>query len=214
MMFREIGSTACVSAALLAFSTLASAGVISGTFQSDGDLAQFNITFSTPGTISLQSLGYGGWTPLLVSAGGFATSLSLYDNAGNQIAHDFLGGTAVGAGCSDGTQQAPITGLCEDAFISGFALPAGFYSATLSEQGNDGPDPLSTGFALNPGQNFSPGPFVDPGLPGIVTRSANWALLITTTGTATVTQLPEPSGLLFVGAGVAGLAIRRRFRRK
>jgi hypothetical protein len=204
---------------LFGFPAPASAASIlfGGTFASDGDIAQFLISVPTPGTITLQSLGYGGWGSPAVSPGGFATSLSLYelnDLAGTQLANDFLGGTAIGAGCSNGAQQDPTTHLCEDALISSFSLPAGSYLATLTEQGNDGPDPLSSGFLLNPGQNFSPGPFDDPGLPPGVQRTGNWALLVTTTGTVNVSAVPEPSSIALWVAGLAGLAMKMFVKRR
>src|SRR5262249_44410106 len=154
--------------------------VFNGVFGSDGDMAEFIISVPTTGTITLQSLGYGGGSsgPVVVAPGGFATSVSLYelnDALQTQIAHDFLGGTVIGVSCSNGAYQDPVTHLCEDALISSFSLSAGMYLATLTEQGNDGPDPLSLGFPLTPGQNFSPGPFIDPGIPGNVQRTGNWA---------------------------------------
>jgi len=144
---------------------------------------------------------------------GFATSLALYDNSGNQFAHDYLGGTAVGASCSNGAQQDPVTGFCEDATMS-FFLPAGLYTLTLSVQGNDGPDPFSNGFPLSPGDNFPGGPFQDPGAPGSVIRTGNWAVDITLTGDITlVGAVPEPSTAIFTLTGAAAVLCVRRRRR-
>jgi MYXO-CTERM domain-containing protein len=184
--------------------------VFTGSFSSDGDVATFILNATSGGAFSALSRGYGGWTPSLIVPGGFATSLALYDNSGNQFAHDYLGGTAVGASCSNGAQQDPVTGFCEDATLS-FFLPAGLYTLTLSVQGNDGPDPLSNGFPLAPGDNFPGGPFQDPGAPGSVIRTGNWALDVTLTGD--VTQTPEPSTAIFALTGAAAaLWVRRRRR--
>jgi hypothetical protein len=196
-------------------SSLSATALLFGTFGADGNETVFTVQALTTGTLTVQSVGYGGSGIIL--GGGFAPSLSLYDPFGNQIAHDFVGGTAVGLGCSNGANQDASTHLCED---SGFAFPIvtpGFYAIYLTEQGNDGPDPLSNGFALNLGDNFSPGPFIDPGLPGNVQRTGNWALTIAYTGTDIVTQsdVPEPS-TLFLGClvlCVLAYARTRRYRR-
>jgi len=185
--------------------------VFTGAFTSDGDVATF-ILNSSGGAFSALSRGYGGWTPSVIDPGGFATSLALYDNTGAQFAHDYVGGTAVGLSCSNGAQQDPTTGFCEDATLS-FFLPAGSYTLTLSVQGNDGPDPLSNGFPLNPGDNFPGGPFQDPGAPGSVIRNGKWALDVSLSGSVSqVGGVPEPSTavLTLTGAAAAFWGLRRR----
>jgi hypothetical protein len=138
------------------------------------------------------------------------------------LANDFLGGTAIGTGCSNGATQDPGTHFCEDAFIS-FPLTAGTYFLTLSEQGNDGPgflvSPPSIGvgeFPLPPGSNFSPGPFNDPGaFPGTFTRSGQWALLVTVDGTVDQTGgVPEPATLVLSSIGALAFALTLAKRRK
>jgi hypothetical protein len=192
----------------------------SGNNTFDADTISFLLTFTTAGSVTAQSIGYGGSLSPAVAPGGFATSLSLYelnDAFGTQLAHDYLGGTAVGPGCSNGARQDPTTHLCEDALISAFPVNIGTYLLILSEQGNDGPDPLSSGYALSAGQNFSPGPFIDPGLPGNVQRTGAWALQITLTGTATQSELlsvPEPASLILLGLGLASLGLGRMRQRR
>lgn len=180
-----------------------------GTFNADGNETAFQIQVLTAGTLTVQSVGYGGSGIIL--GGGFAPSLSLYDVDGNQIAHDFVGGTAVGPGCSNGANQDATTHLCED---SGFIFPIvapGFFEVFITVQGNDGPDPLSNGYLLGLGDNFSPGPFIDPGLPGNVQRTGNWALMVNYTGTDIVAQVdvPEPSTLFLGCLGLCVLAYAR-----
>jgi hypothetical protein len=187
----------------------------SGSNTFDADTISFLLTFTTAGSVTAQSIGYGGSLSPAVVPGGFATSLSLYelnDALGTQLAHDYLGGTAIGPGCSNGANQDPTTQLCEDALISAFPVNIGTYLLVLSEQGNDGPDPLSSGYALSAGQNFSPGPFIDPGIPGNVQRTGAWALQVSLTGTATQIELlstPEPATWIFMGLGFASLGLAR-----
>jgi hypothetical protein len=180
--------------------------VLLGSFTADGNETVFLIDAPTNTTLTVQSLGYGGFGIIL--GGGFATSLSLYDSSGNQLDHDFVGGTAIGASCSNGAQQDSSTHLCEDA---GFAFPilAGSYSVYLTEQGNDGPDPLSNGFLLNFADNFSPGPFNDPGVPGGAQRTANWAVAFDSTAPIFITQInvPEPASALLGCFGLIALAV-------
>ncbi len=177
-----------------------------GAFTADGNETAFLIDAPTDTTLTVQSLGYGGSGILL--GGGFATSLALYDSTQSQLDHDFLGGTAIGASCSNGAQQDSSTHLCEDA---GFAFPilAGGYVVYLTEQGNDGPDPLSNGFLLGPSDNFSPGPFIDPGVPGGAQRTANWAIAFDSTAPIFITQvnIPEPSSALLGCFGLIALAV-------
>jgi len=192
---------------------LCSAGsFFTGVFRSDGDVQYFSLVVSANSTISVVSLGYGGSASPSVPAGGFATSLALYDNFGNQLAHDFVGGTAVGSVCSNGTNQDPTTGFCEDATLS-FPALAGSYTLTLSEQGNDGPDPLSSGFPLAPGTINPGGPFLDPGFPGLLQRTGNWALDVTVNGSITeISATPEPATWMLLGIGLclAGACWRRK----
>jgi len=177
----------------------------SGAFTSDGDVQFINLTLAADGVIDVRTLSYGGWNSPFVGAGGFAPALALYDQAtGTLQQSDTVGGTAVGAGCSNGANQDPSTGFCEDATIS-FNTIAGNYILALSVQPNNPPAFLSDPFTINPGDNFPGGPFADPGDPtGLTRRSGNWALQISLAGTA-VTDIPEPSTLYT--AGFALLAV-------
>ncbi len=185
----------------------ASAAVInfSGTFASDGDVQFFNLSLAADGVIDVRTLNYGGWNSPFVAAGGFAPALALYDQAtGTLQQSDTVGGTAVGAGCSNGANQDPSTGFCEDATIS-FNTVAGNYILVLAVQPNNPPAFLGDPFTINPGDNFPGGPFADPGDPtGLTRRSSNWALQVSLAGTA-VTDVPEPSTLCT--AGFALLAV-------
>src|SRR3954469_15771111 len=96
--------------ALLLAPTISSANtpantLFTGAFTSDGDVQYFSLLVTSDSIVSAASLGYGGWASPAVAAGGFATSLALYDSSGTRVAHDFVGGTAVGPDCSNGAIQ-------------------------------------------------------------------------------------------------------------
>jgi hypothetical protein len=224
-VFHAAGFTAVLM--VTAGTSSAAPVLFTGSFANDSGVALFVLNVTASGTLTAQSVGYGGWLSPAVNAGGFATSLSLYDgNAGagfgNQLANDFLGGTAVGAGCSNGALQDATTDFCEDALVS-FPLAIGTYYLTLSEQGNDGPGLLGslpainpTDFPLTPGSNFSPGPFNDPGaIPGTFTRNGNGALLIDAPGSVSqVGAVPEPGTWVLSSLGLLSFALIKARSRK
>ena len=180
----------------------------SGTFTYDSDVALIPLVLNSNSVITIQSYGYGGASGLSVNPGGFAASLSLYDSTGTQVDHDYIGGTAVGLGCSHAGNQDPVTGFCEDPSIS-FAGISGNYTLALSVQPNDGPLFLADGFGLPAGTNFGAVPFVDPGdFSGQTIRNGNWFVQVDLDGG---TAVPEPGSLLMSVAGLATLiAIRRK----
>lgn len=180
----------------------------SGTFVYDADLALIPLVLNSNSVITVQSYGYGGSNSLSVAPGGFAGSLALYDSTGIQVANDFLGGTAVGVGCSHAGNQDPVTGFCEDPSVA-FSGIAGNYILALSVQPNDGPLFLADGYNLLAGTNFGSVAFVDPGDPtGQTVRNGNWYLQVDLDGG---TAVPEPASLLLSAVGLTALiAIRRK----
>jgi len=179
----------------------------SGSFTSDADVAFINLTLNSNSVITVQSFGYGGSNSPTVAPGGFAGSLSLYDSLGNQQANDFVGGTAVGLGCSHAGNQDPVTGFCEDPSLS-FSGVIGTYMLTLSVQGNDGPVFLPDGFLLAPGTNLPGGPFLDPG-DGSTIRNGNWWVQVQLDGSADM-GVPEPASVLLSAVGLSTLILLRR----
>jgi hypothetical protein len=207
-----------LNAGLLALTLLTSATALpaatfffAGALGADGDLARFQLSLATDGPIAVRTLSYGGWSAPLLPPGGFAPGLALYDlPAGTLQIADFLGGTAIGNACSNGAQQDPVTGFCQDATLSFQAL-AGSYQLILFAQGNNAPGQLTDPFPLAPGTSFAPGPFADPGDPtGATLRLGNWAIEVTLDGTVT-SDIPEPAsaGLAAAGLGMV-LWLRRR----
>lgn len=185
----------------------------SGTFNSDGDLRLFHLDLATNSTISVRTYSYGGSTSPSTPSGGFAPSLALYSSAGELQISDNTGGTWNGSACSNGAQRDLLTGFCQDATLN-FNGIASNYTLVLSVQGNNGPSLLSDPFTLNPGDNFNPGPFADPGDPtGLTIRSGNWAVEISLNGSATdPSAIPEPSTAFTLGIAIAAMAAARRFQ--
>lgn len=181
----------------------------SGVYQFDADVTLIPLILNSDSMITVQSYGYGGSTALVVNPGGFAGSLSLYDSTGAQVASDFVGGTAVGAGCSHAGNQDPVTGFCEDPSLA-FSGIAGNYILVLSVQPNNGPAFLVDGFSLAAGTNFGAIPFVDPGdFTGQTIRTGNWYLQVDLDGSSP-SEVPEPASLLLSAAGLTTLILLRR----
>lgn len=200
--------------ATLVFAAESKAAVlVSGTLSADGDVFSLALHVNSAGTIDVQSLGYGGWTPLSIGAGGFATGLALYDSLGNQVALDFTGGTWTGSTCSNGAQQDPTTGACEDAFLSFVTAGPGDYTLFLTTQVNTAPSIITDPFLLATGESLSPGPFSDPGFaPGTFFRTGDWAIQVTLDGT--VGEVPEPGSIAMAAIGLAALSGWRLRRRR
>jgi hypothetical protein len=96
--------------------------------------------------------------------------------------------------------------------ITSFPLAVGNHILTLTERGDDGPDPLDfNNFPLAPGSNFPGGPFLDPGDGS--QRNGNWAVQLSFTGADTLTESPEPAAISLSGLGFAALAFARRLNR-
>lgn len=191
---------------VLAVGGLCSASTITttGTFTFDSDLQVVTFNVTVPEEIIVTSFGYGGGLDGLgdlILPGGFAPDLGLFDPSGNLIAQDTTGGTAIGTGCSNNTNQDPTTHLCLDATIAFSTDVLGTYTVVLSEQniGNDPPS-LYTGpgsYSLPPGTDVTTPPFQD--ILGDQ-RNGNFAFDISTVST------PEPGTVLGVFLGICAIA--------
>ncbi len=204
--------------------TAAAETILNGTFTADDDEVIFDITLSSPGTITIETTSY--------ADGGFAPVLSIFG------APNFAPGDPSLLGYNDGPDGGPCgsratnptTGACLDALL-GYdpdtssnplgTLAAGSYLVVLTEQENvpNGPD-LDSGFDLQGTGNFTAipgvnnGPFVDPTNPTI-TDTGDWTVEFEGVSSAEIAGTPEPATLLPMCAvlGFLGFMRLRRLRR-
>lgn len=122
-----------------------------GSFASDVDQREFYFTLANPGPVTVKTLSYAGAVNAAgatIGAGGFDTTLSVFDSAGLLVALNQDGGCGV-------VGSDPVTASCWDAYIS-TTLPAGTYRIVLTQSGNLPASPLiGDSFAYNPTNLFS-----------------------------------------------------------
>ena len=184
----------------------------SGAFTHDDDQFRVLFTILNSGNVSVQTWSYAGGTDALgnvVSEGGFAPVVSLFDADGNLLLFD-QGGIAPNA-C--GPRNTETNGLCLDGYMSEL-LNAGEYQLILTQQDNlpNGPT-LLDGFIRDGQGDFTgpsflgiPGSFIDPALNQ---RSANFYLTIDSVDSASPTPEPSTAILFIAGAFVTTAGMRR-----
>lgn len=217
LIFRFVSTRAFLLLAALGAATgslSAATFLFQGNFGQDDETVAIGFSLASSGVIDIRSLAYGGGTSGIqtITSGGFATTLSVFDNTG-VIAQDLLGGNPAcnGRGTDAGTN------LCLDASIYDtgsvpLTLAAGSYTVILSEQGNNpgtfATDPYSqdgTGNFTGPLYNGAPGSFIDP---FGNQRSNAWAVEIAGADTASTT--PEPAAGFLAAAGILALFVKRK----
>jgi hypothetical protein len=170
-------SVLCVAALGVPFLALGDSFSMSntGTFATDNALQPFAFTLLTPSLVTMQSWGFAGGTNsqgVVISAGGFATVLALFDSAGMEVGNLDQGGFPPN-NCAPRNVD-PASGLCLDAYLSETLLP-GSYTLELSQQPNTPNDIfLADGYTFDGDPNFAGG-FNDFGLQ----RTDAWAVDIT-----------------------------------
>ncbi|HEX3880800.1 MAG TPA: DVUA0089 family protein [Bryobacteraceae bacterium] len=182
-----------------------------GSFANDAQTAAFVFNVATTEIVTVQSYGYAGGTfgATVVSAGGFAPNVTVFDGAGQEIGSDN------GGHCGT-TNTDPTTGNCDDPVFQNTYTP-GQYTAVLSVWDNVSVDgTLADGFVQDGNPGFTCGEF---GLGGnfcdVTTalgdqRTGNYAVAIV--GADSFPSAPEPATIsLMLGAGVAALLARRKF---
>lgn len=117
----------------LGFGSVASAADLSfrGTFTQDNDVHLFDFSVVTESTVTIRTYSYGGGTQAdgtVIAAGGFDTSLSLFDSTGRYIAVNDDDTSATVA-------QDPTTGQRYDALLEQ-VLAVGDYTLALTQYNN------------------------------------------------------------------------------
>lgn len=185
-----------------------------GTFQEDDDVQLFPFTTTGSSNIVLRAYSYAGGTNAagqVIPRGGFDTILALFDGSGNLINQNDDGGPI-----NVGTD--PLTGRAWDTYLSLPLLPAGSYTASITQYDNFAIGPnLSNGFAEQGNGNFT-GPFTGhpggsfydvSGVPTFNQRTNFWAFDVLGATTAT----PEPGSVVLAGMAAGALCLHRVLRK-
>jgi len=205
---------------LMLFSVAGVAGSFSfiGNFVDDNDVQLFSFTLLAPGTITVQTWGYGGGTNaagMLIAPGGFEPLLNMFNAPSGISVGGVFNPASPCAPRNVDPNLLPVT-LCLDAFGQ-MALPAGDYFLSLTQSDNDLVDQnLGDGFFFT---DAVPDPafrnhFV--GKVGDFQRDSHWAVDILSVDAASQIggTTPEPaSAALVAGALVLAGFWRRRLNR-
>jgi uncharacterized protein (TIGR03437 family) len=174
-----------------------------GNFHQDAEQRTFTVTMSKAGNMNVRTLSYAGGTTsggIVVPAGGFDPTLSVFDSSGALIALNR------DAGC--GSPVDPVTLLCWDAAID-IPLPAGSYQIVLTESGNVPiGETLDAGFLHDDKGNFTADPesaasagFWDLSLHH---RTTAYVIDISGVSTAQLGLTPKVSSLVNAASALAG----------
>jgi len=189
-----------------------------GNFVNDNDVQLFSFTLLNPGTVTVQTWGYGGGTNaagMPIAPGGFESTLSIFNApSGTAAGGPFDPGGTPCAPRNIDPNLLPLT-LCLDAYGQA-ALPAGNYFLSLTQSPNEPVSgDLGDGFFFTdavPDPNFN-NHFV--GTLGLQ-RDSHWAVDILSVDAASQIggTTPEPaSAALVAGAMVLAGFWRRRLNR-
>lgn len=192
-----------------------------GTFAHDNDVQYFSFNLLSAGTVTLQTLGYGGSADSpggtnaagnIILPGGFEPVLQVYDAAtGAAAAGTFFPG--ISSSCGPSTPDLTRIPSCYDIYTQIF-LTSGSYILALAENPNApvGASNLSDGFQYDSDPTFNSNNFMGSfGFQG----DNHWALDILSVDSASAAgAVPEPSSALLAATGVllAGLGALRRKR--
>ena len=192
---------------VLALIPITSAGALAdsftGSFSFDDDVELFTFDLLSPASVTITSLGYAGGTNDagdLIPAGGFDTTLTLFDSLG-----DFIIDDDDSRGVIDGA-----TGEAFDAEIFAPLLPSGTYWVALTQYDNfaNGPT-VFDGFSREgePTFTFDDGFGSFPMFNDVTGdgRTGEWALDIIVGGSSVV---PAPSSVVgLIGMGLMGSVV-------
>ncbi len=193
-----------------------------GVFDNDD---QFKLITFTAGVnpVTLQTWSYAGGMDImgnLISAGGFAPVVTIYDATGGVGPSDpFVDQQTGGAGCPTVAAD-PSTGSCLDVLLPETTLtPGDTYLVVITQSGNTANGATyGDGFSEDGQGNYTPSfygcsasAFCDPTDP-LDARTGNWELdILGATSASEFSSAPEPSyGMPMLAAGLGALLWRRR----
>jgi hypothetical protein len=210
-----------LGAGLLGQAAFGGTASYTGTLNSPEDSATFTVDLANPGTLELQTWGFGGGTNAagtVISAGGFDPFVGVFSGTGDSAVlvdgtSDVLSNYGSYTGCPPAGMVDIGGDTCGDVNMS-FSLAAGTYTVLLTDAEYIPVATFETDGMLGDGfYDFTAGVFQTCNGNTCITPTANFALDITTPDSVAAT--PEPRTMWFAGIGVVLLAsARRRQRRK
>jgi hypothetical protein len=202
---------------LLCVPCFAGTVLFQGTFAEDDDVVLIPFTLTGTDLVTIESYGYAGGTLLtpstVISEGGFAPEIFLFDSTGTNFASST--GGVVGGACV--TALDSVTAECDDPYLQETLSP-GSYTVALAVYDNLlVSQDLSDGFTNDGNPGFTcqggPGVFCDLTYAGNPSRDGDYALTISADDDLVTSTTPEAAsaGLCCIGGCFfAALLLRRR----